>query len=506
MPCLTAVITQPAHGLLKINCLTILTKICFIHMKNKFNNLTSKEWLPFQKSWFRYEDDNKLYDANIRFFTKASEGNVNIFYAGANHQIAKNICTRNDIAIKSFKNLGGHSIQYAIFDLRDEVTENTTLQDYEKIRERVINDILSLMEHIEHRRFITIFIRNVQKNEAYYPFAWDLAKHISSILSIKDEKIACIENTDENKAGRVFSPKGDTFYCLHFRKDEKSNGTYEKPELRLFENNQQQVDQMQFSNEIPAWFILKPRSRKKNEILHPAKYPEELVEQFVSEFTRENANVFDPMSGTGSTQMGALKQKRNGYGTELSEFFAQIANERCKEYIAPTQKELFDEAKNQEYKILIKDARLIENDDLPAIDYVITSPPYWDMLNMKGAENQAKRKKKGLQTNYSEDKEDLGNIADYQQFIEELTDIYFNIADLMKPGAFITIIVKNIKKKGQNYPFAWDLANSLQKKLILLPEVFWLQDDISIAPYGYGNTWVSNTFHQYCLTFQKPFS
>ena len=30
------------------------------------------------------------------------------------------------------------------------------------------------------------------------------------------------------------------------------------------------------------------------------------------------------------------------------------------------------------------------------------------------------------------------------------------------------------------------------------------KDDISIAPYGYGNTFVSNTFHQYCLNFQVP--
>ena len=41
-------------------------------------------------------------------------------------------------------------------------------------------------------------------------------------------------------------------------------------------------------------------------------------------------------------------------------------------------------------------------------------------------------------------------------------------------------------------------------KLILLPETFWCQDDINLATYGYGKTFVSNTFHQYCLNFQKP--
>ena len=57
--------------------------------------------------------------------------------------------------------------------------------------------------------------------------------------------------------------------------------------------------------------------------------------------------------------------------------------------------------------------------DDDTVDLVITSPPYWDMLNMKGAENQAKRKDKGLQTNYSNSKEDLGNIDDYN-LIKEL--------------------------------------------------------------------------------------
>lgn len=122
---------------------------------------------------------------------------------------------------------------------------------------------------------------------------------------------------------------------------------------------------------------------------------------------------------------------------------------------------------------------------------------------MKGAENQAKRAEKGLKTNYSDDSADLGNLNDYHAFINELAMIYCKAGDLMTEGALLVIVVKNIKKKGSNYPFAWDLAAALQKWYTLLPEVFWCQDDISIAPFGYGNTFVSNTFHQYCLVFQK---
>lgn len=79
--------------------------------------------------------------------------------------------------------------------------------------------------------------------------------------------------------------------------------------------------------------------------------------------------------------------------------------------------------------------------------------------------------------------------------------IYTKLTQKMRTGAYLTIIVKNIKKKGKSYPLAYDLGWKLQEYFTLLPEFFWLQDDLRLAPYGY--TFVSNTFHQYCLTFRK---
>ncbi len=481
-------------------------------MKNKFNNLTSKEWLPFQKSWFRFISDEELYTSHIRFFTKPHQDRPVFLYRGPQGELAEKICVKQDLSFLSWADwmdaskddtLNGPT-QYAIIDLREEIDENTTLDEYEAIKRDVVREAETLFCHMEHRRFITVFMRNVQSERSFYPYAWDLAQNLAGIFSIKDEKVACMEEPKKEVRKSWFEPEKDVFYSLNFRKDEHSGGTFSHPKLHFFSNTRQQETRENFGNGISKWFILRPRSRNKKEILHPAKYPENLVEMFLREFTGAGDNVFDPMSGTGSTQLGALKMNRNAYGTELSQFFADIARERCSEWIAPTGNNNSSGESKPECRIMVRDARQVDTSDVPAIDYVLTSPPYWDMLNMKGAENQAKRKKKGLQTSYSGDKEDLGNIADYKAFVDELTKIYLSIAGLMKPGAYMTIVVKNIKKKGRNYPFAWDLAHALQQQLILLPPVFWLQDDISIAPYGYGNTWVSNTFHQYCLTFQKP--
>ena len=43
--------------------------------------------------------------------------------------------------------------------------------------------------------------------------------------------------------------------------------------------------------------------------------------------TNVGDNVLDPMSGTGSTQVASVKLGRNGYGTELSHFFFNIAKD-----------------------------------------------------------------------------------------------------------------------------------------------------------------------------------
>jgi DNA modification methylase len=473
-------------------------------LKNRFNRLTSKEWLPFQKSWFKYDSEEKLFTENIRFFVREEVSNEKLLYHGDHQELISNICLTQDVELITSQEFKDEPLQYAMIDLRKTLSSIKDISEYQHIKDETIKLCAAIFEALAHRRFVTVLIPNVFIEDTYMPLAWDLAWQLSSIYSLKDEKIACTNLAEPNDDHHKFIPNNKTFYCLYFRKDEGSNGTFEEKKHRLFENSPQKTSDFIFKSTIPSWFILKPQPRKKNEILHPAKYPEELVTMFLNEFTTENSHIFDPMSGTGSTQVASLKAGRNAFGTELSPFFAEIALGRCREIVQPTQQDLFQKPINQKFILLNKDAREISKSDFPEIDYLITSPPYWDMLNMKGAENQAKRVEKGLQTNYSDNTEDLGNIADYQQFISDLANVYFNILDIMKSGSYLTIVVKNIKKKGKNYPFAWDLSDILMDKLILLPETFWCQDDINLAPYGYGNTFVSNTFHQYCLNFQKP--
>lgn len=482
-------------------------------MKNRFNNIDSKEWLPYQKSWFRFSNDEELYRKTIRFFMKfdSEELNRNFFFTGSKEQeqLARKIALEEAAQFQNADKLEEiDKVQFALLDLRSMMEEVVDENSWKEIKSKILELSFKLKDKIYHRRFLSIIIPNFQSRNQYFPFAWDLGKTLSLTFSLKDEKIACLEIPENDGSQNYFQTDGQLFYQLFFRNDEKSKDFRKQTDFGYY-NNQTQLP-LETGSRFPSWFILKPKARKRKEILHPAKFPEELVDMYLDVFTRTNDMVLDPMCGTGSTLISAIEKDRNAYGIELSEFFARIADERCHQ-VYYGENNLFAKPKERtvNYKVLNIDIREIEEADFSNIDYIFTSPPYWDMLNMKGAENQAKRIKKGLQINYSDPdselgKKDLGNIDDYYEFLSELEKIYFHLFDFLKPGGVMTIVVKNIKKQGSNYPFAWDLAERLMKKMILLPESFWLQDDISIAPYGFGNTFVSNTFHQYCLSFQKP--
>lgn len=246
-----------------------------------------------------------------------------------------------------------------------------------------------------------------------------------------------------------------------------------------------------------SWFVHDPPPRRKDVKLHPAKFPETLAQEFIEFFTKADQTVLDPMVGTGSTLIACLRSGRHGIGIELSPKYAELATRLVEE-------EQVSIAPEPPHATVIQgDAADLLSFDLPPIDYVFTSPPYWNMLHARGAGTQRQRREDAdLDVTYSDEPADLGNIEEYDEFLDRLVAIYSKLQEVLKPRAYLTIIVKNVKKGGKIYPLAWDLARRLGQIYTLKDEKIWAQDAIRLAPYGMGNAWVSNTFHHYCLQFR----
>ncbi|MAT59135.1 MAG: site-specific DNA-methyltransferase [Ignavibacteriae bacterium] len=249
-----------------------------------------------------------------------------------------------------------------------------------------------------------------------------------------------------------------------------------------------------------SWFIHKPPRRKETEILHPAKYPESLVKEFIEFFTKKNEWVIDPFMGTGSTLIASAESQRNCVGIELQKKYHKISSDRINKLETDNKIIPLLGSSFELNKLLIK--KNIQQD----FDYCITSPPYWNQLE-RNSIRQKNRKENGLDTIYSKSKNDLGNVKDYNEFLDQQSLIFDNIYDVMKPGGYLTIITNNIYADGRLFPLAFDTAASLikrgNKSWILKDEKIWLHDDKPLIALGVNNAWVGNRHHQYCLIFRK---
>lgn len=248
-----------------------------------------------------------------------------------------------------------------------------------------------------------------------------------------------------------------------------------------------------------SWFVHNPPPREKNELLHPAKFPETLVMEFIRFFTQPGDWVLDPFLGTGSTLVAAARCNRNGVGVELQAKYAAVARERA-------LREVAENGNTTRQVVLHGDAnelrRLLAETDIPAPRYCITSPPYWNQLRRNNL-RQKPRLENGLDTHYSEDSADLGNIEDYKAFLAAQTAIFDEVYEVMAPGGYLTVITNNVYTRGRLFPLAFDTLTTLSERWVPKDERIWLQDDKRLLPLGLNYAWVGNRHHQYCLILRK---
>jgi len=245
-----------------------------------------------------------------------------------------------------------------------------------------------------------------------------------------------------------------------------------------------------------SWFIFNALQKdlKEEKALdpttarHPATFSPTMTSNFIEYFTKEGEVVLDPFCGIGSTLEACRRTGRIGYGIELNKKYHQLCVKRAPQF----KKNIFN-----------KDATKIKELNLPTIDFCISSPPYWDILTRSTHLFRRDRENKNLDVKYSAETNDLGNIKDYNLFLQKVCKIYLDIHDILRTKGFIVVIVKNVKKGGKMYPLAWDIARELSKKYILKDERIWIQDKVALAPYGYPFSWASNILHHYCIVLQK---
>lgn len=246
-------------------------------------------------------------------------------------------------------------------------------------------------------------------------------------------------------------------------------------------------------NSISIWSDIR-KSAEEVALAHPAMFPMALATRLIESFTTSNDKiVFDPFAGVGTTLLAAKKLDKRGIGTELSSDFSRLACERFGQgnFLAEGDAIIHHADAND----------LLKYVEPGTVDFVATSPPYWDILNEQRSADYKEIRHYG---NYEND---LGTISDYKEFLSSLKKIFEKVFTALRPGAYCCVVVMDIRKKDKFYPFHSDVAAFMQ-------EVGFIYDDIIIwdrrheynnmRPLGYPAVFRINKAHEFILIFKKP--
>lgn len=239
-------------------------------------------------------------------------------------------------------------------------------------------------------------------------------------------------------------------------------------------------------NSFSIWRDL-AKTKEEKDFKHPASYPVSLCEKLIRTFSKIGCNVLDPFNGIGSTMVAAHNLGCRGTGIDLSVEFTEIAKNRIGD--------------DKNISILCGDS-FKELEKLPKnnFDICITSPPYWDILNMKRSADRKEAK------NYSDKENDIGNISNYDNFIHLLGDLFDKVNDCLKCGAYCLVNVMDIRKKDKFYPLHSDLAAEMIKRGYIFDDIIiWDRQSEynNMRPLGYPYKFRINKVHEYILIFIK---
>jgi len=232
---------------------------------------------------------------------------------------------------------------------------------------------------------------------------------------------------------------------------------------------------------------------------HPAPFLINDIKKLVRFFTKKNMTVLDPFCGSGTTLVACAQESRKGIGIDLSRKYCQM-----------TRKRLQDLKLKKNQQVICGDSLKKISQIKGKIDYCVTSPPYHNILRHNGGglrEAKGKDVRNGARLGvefYSNDKRDLGNQAEYKDFLRLLKAVMTEVYKKLRDKKYCSIIIsdftvnkKEMNASGDVIRLMQDVGFSFEGAVVLV------QDNKPLYPFGYPFAYKMNHHHQYILNFRK---
>ena len=256
------------------------------------------------------------------------------------------------------------------------------------------------------------------------------------------------------------------------------------------------------SETVSVWIqrgLGKDHEHAQIEKQHPAPFSFQDIARLIRFFTKTGDTVLDPFVGVGSTLKAAAVEGRKGIGIELNDKYVKLAQTRLKNElngnpgICRDQKVIRGDARTKIPKLAAGSVRL-----------VVTSPPYWNILHKQDHKVRQERLAHGLDTQYSSDAADLGNIETYPEFLEAVADTLALTRTCLVEGGHLCIVVGDFRQKSNYVMLHADIAHEMEARGFTLKGITILyQQKKRVFPYGFPYAYVPNLHHQYIVILQK---
>jgi DNA modification methylase len=221
------------------------------------------------------------------------------------------------------------------------------------------------------------------------------------------------------------------------------------------------------------------------------------VQRLISLFSKKGMRVLDPFAGSGSALIAARKLGRKSIGIDLNHKYAELAKARLG-------------APDKTWKYLVGDSLKVL-DKIGLVDYIVTSPPYHNILRNNGkgirhANGKAYRRgaRDGVQY-YSEHPNDLSNFEKYEDFIAAFSRIMGKALKRLRPGKYCTVVISDFTVNRVEICVQADIVRAMQAVgFEFVGTTVLLQPVKPLFPFGYPYAYKINHHHQNLISFRRP--
>jgi DNA modification methylase len=214
-----------------------------------------------------------------------------------------------------------------------------------------------------------------------------------------------------------------------------------------------------------------------------SEFSPDVASRCVYYWSEEGDLVLDPFMNRGSVVMMAKMCRRHGIAFEISPKSFEDTKGRV---IQMDNTGLTDDLKPYNIELNLQDARKMYIPD-ESIDYILTSPPYWNVEKYESVKGQ------------------MSDAGSYNEFLRMYDRAIKECARVLKPDKYCTFVVGNFRKKKKFIDLACATKRIMRKyRLEMWDEVInYLKSPFIKGIGNYVKLQRTAKNHEFILTFKK---